>query len=159
QARLVREPLRKASVVPMSFSASRFMHAGFADTRKEMNVKKLISAKYIRLWLFVLALSRCVLAQVVPVSNVEELYTAVNNPANAGATLVLAPGTYWLSATDPNNVPRPNGGRIEFQTDMSIMGVEGDRSLVVINASGLPASSFPTTTNGVATGPNGAVRM
>jgi hypothetical protein len=122
-------------------------------------VKKLNSAKHIRLWLFVLALSRCVVAQVVPVSNVEELYNAVNNPANAGATLVLAPGTYMLSAIDPNNVPRPKGGRIEFQMDMSLMGVEGDRDAVVINGSGLPASSFPTTTNGIATGPSAAIRM
>lgn len=43
--------------------------------------------------------------------------------------------------------------------DMSIVGVEGDRDSVVINASGLPASSFPQTVNGVATGPNAAVRM
>jgi hypothetical protein len=58
-----------------------------AGTRKETDVKKLITGKYIRLWLFVFALSRCALAQVVPVSNLEELYSAVNNPANAGATL------------------------------------------------------------------------
>jgi len=117
-------------------------------------VKKLISGKYIRLWLFVLALSRCVLAQVVPVANVEELYSVVNNPANAGATLVLAPGTYWLSATDPYGAPRPNGGRIEFQMDMSLMGVEGNRDAVVISAINLPASSFPATA-----GPNAAIRM
>jgi hypothetical protein len=73
-------------------------------------VKKLIAGKYIRLWLFVLALSRCVLAQVVPISNVEELYSAVNNPANVGATLVLAPGTYWLSPTDHMARPVPKGG-------------------------------------------------
>jgi hypothetical protein len=43
--------------------------------------------------------------------------------------------------------------------DMSLTGVEGDRDAVVINASGLPASSFPTTMNGVTTGPNAAIRM
>lgn len=122
-------------------------------------MKKLISSKCIRLWLFLLASSRCVRAQLVPVPNVEELYSAVNNPANAGATLVLAPGTYWLSPSDPYGGPRPKGGRIELQMDMSLMGVEGDRDAVVISAVNLPASSFPTTTNGVATGPNGAVRM
>jgi hypothetical protein len=64
-----------------------------------------------------------------------------------------------LSASDPNGVPRPNGGRIELQRDMSLQGVEGDRSAVVINAANLPASSFPMTTHGVATGPNAAVRL
>jgi hypothetical protein len=99
------------------------------------------------------------MAQVIQISNVEALYSAVNNPANAGATLVLSPGTYMLSASDPNNVPRAEGGRIELQMDMSIVGVEGDRDAVVINASGLPLSSFPPTVNGVVTGPNAAVRM
>jgi hypothetical protein len=76
------------------------------------------------------------------------------NPDNAGATLVLSPGTYMLSATDPNGVPRPKGGRIELQRDMSLTGVAGDRSLVVIDAFNLPASSFPQTA-----GPNAAIRM
>jgi hypothetical protein len=64
-----------------------------------------------------------------------------------------------LSATDSKGAQLPNGGRIQLQMDMSIVGVEGDRDSVVINASGLPASSFPQTVNGVATGPNAAVRM
>ena len=122
-------------------------------------MKKLISGKYMRLWLFLVALSRCALAQVVPVSNVEELYSEVNSPSNAGATLVLAPGTYMLSTTDAHGASRPNAGRIEFQPDMTIMGVEGDRSQVVIDASGLPATSFPQTMNGVPSGTNAAVRM
>ena len=33
-------------------------------------------------------------AQSVPVATTEELYTAVNDPANEGATIVLAPGIY-----------------------------------------------------------------
>ena len=36
-------------------------------------------------------------AQTVGVSNIEELYAAVNDPANAGTTIVLAPGVYTLS--------------------------------------------------------------
>jgi hypothetical protein len=100
-----------------------------------------------------------VAAQVIHISNVEELYSAVNDPANAGAALVLAPGTYMLSATDSNGAKRPNGGRIELQMDMSIVGVENDRDAVVINASGLPLSSFPQIINGVAIGPNAAIRM
>lgn len=110
-------------------------------------------------WLIVLALCPSAMAQVIQISNVEALYSAVNNPANAGATLVLAPGTYMLTPTDPYGAPRPKGGRIEFQMDMSLMGVEADRDAVVISAVNLPASSFPTTTNGLATGPNAAIRM
>jgi hypothetical protein len=109
--------------------------------------------------LVALALSPCVMAQTIPISNVEDLYSAVNNPANTGAMLVLAPGSYMLSASDPFGIPRPKGGRIELQPDMSLTGVEGDRSAVVINAVNLPSSSFPMTVNGVATGPNAAVRL
>ena len=98
-------------------------------------------------------------AQTITVANVEELYDAVNDPANAGATLLLAPGDYRLSTIDPQGVPRPKGGRIELQPDMSLQGVAGDRSAVVIDAFDLPASSFPQTVNGVATGPNAAVRL
>jgi hypothetical protein len=64
-----------------------------------------------------------------------------------------------LSASDPNGVTRPKGGRIEFQPNMSIVGVEADRGAVVINAFNLPASSFPQTVNGVNNGPNAAVRL
>ena len=122
-------------------------------------MKIICSGKCILLWLVILTLRVAAVAQVIQISNVEELYIAVNNPANTGATLVLAPGTYMLSATDSQGVQLPNGGRIQLQMDMSIVGVEGDRDSVVINASGLPASSFPQTVNGVATGPNAAVRM
>jgi hypothetical protein len=109
--------------------------------------------------LIVLALSPVAVAQSIQITNVEELYTAVNNSANAGATLVLAPGTYMLSASDSNNVPRPKGGRIELEPDMSLVGVTGNRDAVVISAFNLPDSSFPTDADGVATGPNAAVRM
>lgn len=91
-------------------------------------------------------------AQAVQVADVEELYSAVNNTANAGATIVLAPGLYTLSTNDPNGIPRPNGGRLELQLDMSLLGVVGDRSAVVIEAANLPASSYLP-------GPSGAVRV
>jgi hypothetical protein len=122
-------------------------------------VKKTGLSNYTLLWLIVLALGHSAVAQMIQISNVEELYSAVNDPANAGTTLGLSPGTYMLSASDPNGVPRPKGGRIELQPDMSLIGVEGDRTAVVISASDLPASSFPTTVNGIATGPNASVRM
>jgi hypothetical protein len=84
--------------------------------------------------LLLLALSPLILAEEITVSNVEDLYNAVNNPANAGTALILARGLYRLSANDPDGAPRPLGGRLELQPDMSLQGVEGDRSAVVISA-------------------------
>jgi uncharacterized delta-60 repeat protein len=78
----------------------------------------------------------------IPVTNVEELYTAVNDTANIGATLVLAPGEYMLSVDEPDGTLRPNGGRLEFQENMSLVGVVGDRGAVVINAINLPINSY-----------------
>jgi hypothetical protein len=83
-----------------------------------------------------------VLATTLTVTDVEQLYAAVNNPENAGSDILLAPGTYVLSAVDGTGAPRPNGGRIELQQDMSLYGDAGDRSAVVIDAGALPASSF-----------------
>ena len=88
------------------------------------------------------------------VFNVDQLYAAVNNPQNAGRQVVAAPGSYMLTATDSNGLPRPNGGRLEFQEDMSLIGVEGDRSAVVINGINLPSSSL---TGGAV--PLGAIRL
>ena len=87
------------------------------------------------------AASRTVAGALV-VTEIEQLYAAVNDPANAGAAIVLAPGTYVLSATNSSGVARPNGGRLELQRDMSLSGVSGDQSAVVIDFSALPASSF-----------------
>lgn len=120
---------------------------------------ELRSRHFISACLIVLGLSQGVTAQTIAVWNIEQLYTAVNDAANAGATLVLSPGIYMLSVTGPNGAPRPKGGRIELQPDMTLKGVEGDRGAVVISAFNLPASSFPQTANGVTTGPNAAVRM
>jgi hypothetical protein len=79
------------------------------------------------------------------VGDVEQLYTAVNDPENAGGAIVLAPGTYVLSEKTVGGAPRPNGGRLELQPDMSLAGLSGDRSAVVIDMSGLPAPSFNAT--------------
>ena len=73
------------------------------------------------------------------VSTVAELYTAVNEPTNAAATIMLAPGTYTLSAS------QPNAGRLDLQLDMSLVGLEGDAGAVTIDASALPQSSFNFT--------------
>ena len=81
-------------------------------------------------------------AQVIQVGNVEELYAAVNDSRNAGATLTLASGVYMLSETDLAGVGRANGGRLDLLENMSLMGVEGDRNAVVIDAINLPSSSY-----------------
>jgi len=76
------------------------------------------------------------------VSDVEQLYAAVNDPAKAGVAIILTPGTYTLTAKTLGNAARPNGGRLELQPDMSLTGVPGDRTAVVIDMSLLPLSSF-----------------
>ncbi|MGE4092252.1 MAG: hypothetical protein AB7G75_15555 [Candidatus Binatia bacterium] len=53
---------------------------------------------------------------VVSVSTVAELYAAVNNSANKGMRVELAPGTYVLDPT------KPNGGRLFLQGGMNLMG-------------------------------------
>ena len=90
----------------------------------------------------------------ITVSNVEALYAAVNDPLNAGARILLSAGVYALSPLDPGGQPRPNGGRLELQANMSLQGVDGDRSAVVIEAIGLPAASL---TGGPV--PLGAIRV
>ena len=72
----------------------------------------------------------------VYVSTVDELYAAVNNADNAGAQIILAPGTYLLSAS------YPNGGRLELQTDMGLKGQPGDSDAVLIDESALPIVRF-----------------
>jgi len=93
-------------------------------------------------------------AHPVNVANVEELYATVNDTANAGAVIVLAPGVYILSANGADGSPRANGGRLELQRDMSLTGTSGDRSAVVIDTSMLPLSSLS-----VALGRTGPIRM
>jgi hypothetical protein len=84
--------------------------------------------------------------QTVNVATVEELYTAVNNPVNAGNQIVLAPGIYTLSVNDPNGAARPNAGRLELQENMSLRGVVGDRGAAIIDAINLPLTSFNSAT-------------
>jgi Tol biopolymer transport system component len=79
---------------------------------------------------------------VVNVANIEELYSAVNNSANAGNQIIIAPGVYFLSVNDPNGAARPNAGRLELQENMSLRGVVGERGAVIIDAINLPLSSF-----------------
>ncbi len=88
------------------------------------------------------------------VCNIEELYAAVNDSANSGKKILLNAGTYVLSVNDSSGAPRPNGGRLQLQLDMSLSGVCNNRSAAVIDASGLPNASFL-----VAFGRTGPVRI
>src|SRR3954454_19450026 len=82
--------------------------------------------------------ARTNIPSAIIVANIEELYTAVNDPQNAGSEIDIAPGVYMLSVNDPMGAPRPNGGRLQLQQDMSLLGVVGDRGAVTIDANDLP---------------------
>ena len=94
---------------------------------------------------------------VIEVSNVEQLYDAVNEPANAGATIVLAPGRYVLTKVKAGVGTRPNNGRLELQTDMSIFGVTGHPEDVIIDSSD-PANG-PSFALGGGLGNGGTIRI
>jgi hypothetical protein len=91
----------------------------------------------------------------IKVSNVYELYDAVNNDANEGAQIELEPGTYELIP----GYPKPeSSGRIEFQRDMQLYGQQGHPNSVIIDASTLPGTSFAPPLNFPAKR-TGAIRM
>lgn len=87
--------------------------------------------------------------RAIPVSSVTELYAEINKVDNAGTRLVLSPAgsPYFL---DPS---KPHAGRLELQPDMELIGQAGDPEAVIIDASRLPPTSFPSG------GGAGAVRM
>lgn len=74
--------------------------------------------------------------KTINVSNANQLYDAVNDTTNAGAVIVLAPGTYSLVST------RPNSGRLELQEGMDLQGQQGNSDMVIIDESTLPSTSF-----------------
>ena len=59
---------------------------------------------------------------VVSASTTEDLYAAVNNPANEGVIIDLAPGTYVLTPGDSSGSPRPNLGSLILQPGMVLRG-------------------------------------
>jgi hypothetical protein len=73
------------------------------------------------------------------VNNIVELYAAINDLANAGKTIVLAPGTYTLN---PNY---PNGGRLDLLHNMWLQGQPGHAELVIIDVTALPLTSYKLT--------------
>ena len=86
------------------------------------------------------------------VSSLDQLYAAVNNLANTGSIVVLAPGTYILNAS------YPNAGRLELLENMKLQGQPGHPGEVIIDASQLPGSSFVPPLNFPAPR-TGAIRM
>jgi hypothetical protein len=78
-----------------------------------------VSAILVVIVLFPAVLIRAQDRRVIHLSSVAELYNAVNDPANAGSRIVMAPGIYFLDPT------QPNGGRLEFQQDMDLVGQRG----------------------------------
>jgi len=91
-------------------------------------------------------------AKKIYVSDITQLYAAVNNPENTGARIVIAPGTYILNAS------YPNAGRIELLENMELQGQPGHPELVIIDASALPGTSFVPPLNFPAAR-TGAIRM
>ena len=91
----------------------------------------------------------------IHVANLDQLYAAINDPANTDSKIVLAPGTYLLSAG------YPHGGRLELEYNMSLAGQPGHPEAVIIDVTNLPASSLvvPPTPTYPATLRTGAVRM
>lgn len=90
--------------------------------------------------------------KTISVSTLEELYIAVNDPANVDSRIIIAPGTYILNAKFPNS------GRIELQTNMVLQGQPGHPDQVIIDESALPGSSFNPPNNFPA-GRTGGLRM
>src|SRR5438045_2842647 len=94
---------------------------------------------------------------LIHVNDLDGLYEAVNSTANAGATLELQPGIYSLE----DNGIRPNGGRLDLQRDMSLIGVTGNPYAVNIDVTKLTLSSYllpPDPANPDQTLRTGAIR-
>ena len=70
---------------------------------------------------------------IINVGSIDELYDKVNDVDNEGRTIKLSPGVYRLD---------PSRGLLELQNNMSLIGQQGRRDLVVIDASNLIESNF-----------------
>jgi len=87
----------------------------------------------------------------VAVSNIQQLYEAVNTPSALTTKVVLAPGDYYLDRNCGQNCSA-HSGRLELQENMLLCGPEGNAELAVIDASHLGIDEL-TTASGVLTGP------
>jgi len=92
-------------------------------------------------------------AMSISVTNVTQLYAAVNNPNNAGKTISLARGIYILDPAMDTNLT----GRLELQPNMELHGQVNNPASVIIDISRLPSTSYGP----VSGGPNrtGAIRL
>jgi len=80
--------------------------------------------------------------RVINVTTVEQLYSAVNNAANQGAKIALAPGIYVLSSTNAQGARRPHDGSIHLLPGTSLVGSE---QRVDSNFDGVPDPISPTS--------------
>ena len=87
-------------------------------------------------------------SEAIPVSTLDDLYSAVNNTANAGKQIIVLPGVYMLDGA------QSHGGRIELQKDMTLSGQYGHQDEVIIDGSSLSVAAL---TDGTLL--TGAVRM
>jgi len=98
--------------------------------------------------------NRNIMASVktINVSNLDQLYNAINDQENTDSRIVLGPGVYILNAN------YPNAGRLELLENMKLQGQPGHPEQVIIDASQLPGSSFNPPFNFPALR-TGAIRM
>jgi len=92
------------------------------------------------------------IVKTINVSNLDQLYDAINDPENSASRIVLSTGVYILNAS------YPNAGRLELLENMTLRGQPGHPEQVIIDASQLPAASFNPPLNFPAVR-TGAIRM
>lgn len=86
----------------------------------------------------------------IEVSDVEELYAAVNDQNNAGKTIVLKEGKYVLTRHFPQRNERPNTGRLELQRNMSLRGEDPALCVLEVLPSDPPVfNENPTARSGM----------
>ena len=108
------------------------------------STNKLVLVLFVTLVLSASHLGACEPDSVISVSTVEQLYAAINNPANADAAIHLAPGDYVLSPTNSQGGNRPHGGTLRLLPGMCLVGSE---RRVHLNPNGVPDPVSAATPN------------
>src|SRR6185437_11651037 len=86
----------------------------------------------------------------IEVSDVEELYAAVNDDNNVGKTIVLRNGVYELSRHDAGGEARLNTGRLELKRNMSLRGSDSSECVLKVSSSDSPVfNENPTARSGM----------
>src|SRR5262245_61624257 len=108
------------------------------------SINRLVMILFVTLVLSASYLGACEPGSEIVVSNVEQLYAAINNPANADAEIHLQPGNYVLTTKNSQGGNRPHGGTLRLQPGMCLVGSE---QRVHLNPNGLPDPISPATPN------------